>query len=177
MTLPDNIFLIGMMGSWKSTIGRRLAQQFAMTFVDTDDEVEKTSGRSIREIVESGGMKDFRALEEDVLRRVARTTGQVVATGGGIILSRRNRKIICRNGFTILLRSSPAVLLKRIRNLSRRPLLQNADEPAKTLEGIWKERKKKYERVADIIIDTDDKDPLETRKLIVNCLKEHYAEN
>ncbi len=133
--------------------------------------------RSIGEIVESGGMKYFRALEEEVLKKVAKTTGQIVATGGGIVLSRRNRKIISRNGLTILLRSSPAVLLNRISNLSRRPLLQNADDPTKTLEEIWKVRRKMYEGVADIIIDTDDKDPFETRKMIVNCLKEHYAED
>ena len=177
MTLPDNIFLVGMMGSWKSTVGRRLAQQFAMTFIDTDDEVEKMAGRSIGEIVESEGMKYFRALEEEVPRKVAKTTHQVVATGGGIVLSRRNRKIIGRNGLTILLKSSPTVLFKRISNLSRRPLLQNTDDPEKTLKEIWKDRRKRYESVADIIIDTDNKDPLDTRKMIVNYLKEHYAEN
>ncbi|MDR2861184.1 MAG: hypothetical protein LBV07_01360 [Syntrophobacterales bacterium] len=98
-----NIVLIGMPGCGKTTIGRELACRLGMTFADTDIEIERHTGRSVPEIIETEGEAYFRRVEKDIVLKIARETGQVIATGGGSIMVRENRDALLQNGYILFL--------------------------------------------------------------------------
>ena len=103
MLKPRNIFLIGMMGSWKSTIGHPLSQQLGMKFIDMDDEIEERTGKAIPAIFDINGESYFRELETQLLTELALESGKVISTGGGVVISPVNRKIIQSSGLNIFL--------------------------------------------------------------------------
>ena len=110
----ENLFLIGMMGSWKSTVGRKLAEALKLEFIDTD-------------IFREFGEKTFREMETAFFVEKAKQKGQLFSTGGGIILSAENRKVLQENGITFLLDATPQTLANRIHNTTKRPLLSDSD--------------------------------------------------
>jgi shikimate kinase len=109
-----NIFLVGLRASGKSTLGKLLAQRLDMRFVDTDVLVLEKAGRSIADIVAEDGWDAFRSLESEVLREVCARRGQVVATGGGIVLAPENQKLIQQSGMTFFLMVEISTLLGRL---------------------------------------------------------------
>ncbi|SDB07711.1 shikimate kinase [Desulfonatronum thiosulfatophilum] len=119
-TRSDNIFLVGLRGSGKSTLGKLLARRLGMTFVDTDEMVVQKNGHSIPEIVASESWEAFRRLESDVLQEVCNEKGQVVATGGGIILAPDNLKRIQQSGTTFYLMTRIPTLLQRLTSSTAR---------------------------------------------------------
>ncbi|MEO1519561.1 MAG: shikimate kinase [Cyanobacteria bacterium J06633_2] len=133
-----NVFLIGMMGSGKSTIGKRLAEQLNYRFFDTDAVIEKSAQRSINDIFSTDGETAFRALETEVLSQLSTYVRLAIATGGGIILERKNWSYL-RHGIVIWLDTPVDVLYNRLKNDVSRPLLQSPD-PRKTLEVILNQR-------------------------------------
>jgi shikimate kinase len=175
--IPENIYLIGMMGSWKSTVGKRLANNLNLAFTDTDIRVEDKAKLSVGAIFSEKGADYFRTLESEIIKETANQPPHVIATGGGAVLDEGNRNVFRKCGITIYLKASPTTLAKRIKNVDRRPMLQKEQDPLRKIEAILQERKKLYESASDINIDTDGSDPFAVRKRIIQCLKEKYGDN
>ena len=150
----DNIYLIGMMGSGKSTIGEKLANNLNMEYVDIDNDIESVHQMTIVDIFNQLGEKKFREIESAYFLEKSKQTNQVFSTGGGIILNRENRDILKNNGKTFFLEANCETLLNRIKNLSTRPLLDNKN-PIETISLIWEKRKKYYYESSDYTINTN----------------------
>ena len=152
-TPPGNIFLVGMMGAGKTTVGMLLAKRLGKTFVDTDYEIQERTGVTIPVIFDIEGEAGFRRRESAVLEELARRDQLVLATGGGIVLSEINRRVLRERGTVIYLRATIEDLWGRTRHDRNRPLLQTEDPRARIAELIAA-RDPLYRDVADIIIDT-----------------------
>lgn len=148
----NNIFLIGMPGSGKSTIGRKLAEQLHLSFIDLDDEIEKKEGSSVQEIFKKHGEDYFRELERQALLNVVTVnTSAVISTGGGTPCFFDNLTVIKSNGISVFIDTSPAELLKRLNTSEqdKRPKLSDVRELSVTLNNLREERLPFYES-ADI---------------------------
>lgn len=145
-----NIFLIGMMGAGKSTIGKLLAQQLNYNFLDTDPLIEQCAGKSIPEIFANDGEEVFRDLEQQVLSQVSAYTRLVVATGGGIVMRSLNWSHL-HDGIVVWIDVPVDILYDRLKHESdHRPLLQTLD-PLQKLNDIYEQRRDRYAQ-ADISI-------------------------
>jgi 3-dehydroquinate synthase len=149
----QNVFLVGLMGAGKTTIGRILARKLGMKFVDSDHEIEARTGATIPWIFEIEGEACFRRREADVIRDLSAQSGIVLATGGGAILNPDNRACLKAHGTVIYLRASINSILQRTAHDKNRPLLQTAD-PRKKLEELLAVRDPLYTEIADLVIDT-----------------------
>lgn len=149
----SNIFLVGLMGSGKTTIGRALAKKLNKRFVDADHEIEARTGATIPLIFEIEGEASFRQREADVIRDLTAEEGLVLATGGGAIMNAQSRAFLKGRGTVVYLRASVASILQRTSHDKSRPLLQTADPKAR-IEELARERGPYYEEVAHIIIET-----------------------
>ena len=165
----SNIFLIGMMGSWKSTVGKKLATSLDLKFVDTDDEIEEATEQTVAEIFEVRGEAQFREMESAYFVEKSQQFGYVISTGGGIVVSDANRNALQNNGITIFLKASPETLSHRIKNTEKRPLLHGDDSLMK-LSKIWKDRKDFYEASAHLTIETDRLNPAQVLEIIIKKL-------
>lgn len=153
---PPNrtIFLIGMMGAGKSTIGKALAALMGMNFVDLDREIEERCGVSIPHIFEREGEAGFRRRETRLLRAYANASGMVVATGGGIVTRKENREILRASpAFAVHLKVSAEECFRRTQGTDR-PLLQ-CEDPREKICRLLQERGPLYEEVADFSYETD----------------------
>ncbi len=148
-----NIFLVGMMGAGKTTVGKLLAQQLGKTFVDSDEEIQQRTGVTIPHIFDVEGEAGFRQRETNVIQDLVRLDNMVLATGGGAVLNGQNRDALRGNGIVIYLRSSVHDLWQRTRHDRNRPLLQTAD-PRTTLKDLYEQRDPLYSQVADLVIST-----------------------
>ena len=155
MRADENIFLVGLMGAGKTSIGRLLAKRLGKAFVDSDQEIERVTGVKIPVIFEIEGETGFRAREERMLAALVQGGNIVLATGGGAVLSARNRKLLGENGIVVYLRAAVTDLWNRTRHDRNRPLL-HAGEPRAILERLYAERDPLYREVADIIVDTGE---------------------
>ncbi|MEW7849951.1 bifunctional shikimate kinase/3-dehydroquinate synthase AroKB [Massilia aurea] len=149
----NNIFLVGLMGAGKTTIGRLLARKLNRRFVDADHEIEARTGATIPWIFEIEGEACFRRREADVIRDLSAQQGLVLATGGGAVLNPASRALLAERGTVIYLRASIGSILQRTAHDKNRPLLQTAD-PRGKLEQLWTERDPLYREIADLVIDT-----------------------
>jgi shikimate kinase len=149
-----SVVLVGMMGSGKSSIGRRLAARFGTTFVDADGEIEEAAGMTIAEIFDKHGEPYFRAGEARVIARLLDHGPQVLATGGGAFMNRDTRAAIRDKGVSIWLKAEVDVLMKRIKRRGDRPLLKT-DDPAATLTALIEQRYPIYAE-ADVTVLSRD---------------------
>lgn len=149
---PENIYLVGLMGAGKTTVGKALARRLGWQFIDSDHEIEVRTGVSIPTIFEIEGEAGFRARETQVLRELTSLRNVVLATGGGIVLAAENREQLRNNGLVAFLDVPPAQLYERTRHDRKRPLLQVAD-PLQRLRDLYVERLPLYREVADVVID------------------------
>ena len=161
-----NIFITGFSGSGKTEVGRQVAQRLGWRFVDTDDEIARTAGKSIEAIFAEMGESQFRKLERECLARVARVERQVISTGGGIIMDERNRRVMAQNGTIMCLEARPETILERLqaeRDSARepvvRPMLEASDPPAR-IRALKAERQASY-ALADWTVHTDHLTPTE----------------
>jgi shikimate kinase len=148
-----NIFLVGMPGAGKTTIGRALAKRLNMTFADSDKELMARTGVSIATIFEIEGEAGFRVRESVTLAELVQRDGLVLATGGGTVLAPENRRLLKENGTVIYLRATLEDLWQRTHREVSRPLLQTED-PRATLETLLQTRDPLYREVAHLIVDT-----------------------
>jgi shikimate kinase len=151
---PRSVVLVGMMGSGKSSIGRRVALRLGIPFIDADAEIEKAAGMSISDIFAIRGEAEFRAGEARVIARLLESGPQVLATGGGAFVNPQTRAAVAAKGISIWLKADFDVLLKRIRRRHDRPLLKT-DDPAATLRKLMEERDPIYE-LADLTVQSRD---------------------
>jgi len=148
-----NIFLVGLMGSGKTTIGKILARQRGLNFFDSDHEIVARCGVSIPTIFEIEGEAGFRRREACVIDELSRRHGIVLATGGGAILQPENRAVLKARGTVVYLRCQPQELFLRTRHDKNRPLLQ-IDDPLKKLKELYVARHALYMETADIVLDS-----------------------
>ncbi|MTJ11288.1 shikimate kinase [Anabaena sp. UHCC 0187] len=160
-----NLYLIGMMGVGKTTVGKLLAEEIGYRFVDTDEVIVKAAGKSINEIFAENGEAEFRQLESDVLAQVCAFTKLIVATGGGIVMQQQNWSYL-RHGLIVWLDAPIQIILQRLAEDNTRPLLQDADIEGK-LKSLLEQRQPMYSQ-ADLqitISDTETPEEIATRIL------------
>ena len=151
--ITRNIYLVGMMGAGKTSIGRLLSKRSRRRFYDSDHVIEERTGVTIPTIFDLEGEQSFRDREEAVIAELARLSNIVLATGGGAILRENNRQVLCSSGIIVYLRGSVEDLWRRTRKDKNRPLLLT-DNPRQKLAEIYSVRDPIYSSVADIIIET-----------------------
>jgi len=149
----QKLFLVGMMGAGKTTVGRQLAKRLGKSFHDTDREIEARTGVGVAVIFDIEGEAGFRKREAEIIEQVTALDDIVLATGGGAVLDARNRDYLKTRGFVVYLHALPPVLCQRTRGDRTRPLLHGAD-PRERLERLYAERDPLYREVADLVIDT-----------------------
>jgi shikimate kinase len=160
---PKNLFLIGMMGSGKTTIGQALARRLKRPFFDSDQEIEKHTGVQIALIFELEQEAGFRRREAKMLDSLTQRSGIVLATGGGAVLRAENRAWLTNRGTVIYLHACAQNLWSRLRHDKNRPLLRNPD-PLATLEALYVQRDPLYRACADHVVDilTADRPSIDT---------------
>ena len=162
------IYLIGPMGSGKSTIGRLLAQRAGLSFLDIDREIERRSGVSLGWIFDKEGEEGFRQRETSLLRELSTQNSMVIATGGGSVVRQINQGIMKESGFVVFLETSLKTQVERTSKDKRRPLLQNGVDRAKVLGDIYADRIQLYHQLADLTVNTDAGSPHIVIRTIIN---------
>jgi shikimate kinase len=151
--VPGSIFLVGMMGAGKTSVGRVLAKRLQKTFYDSDHVIENRTGVKIPVIFEIEGEAGFRVRESAVVDELTAQCDIVLATGGGAVLSEKNRERMRARGTVVYLRASVRDLLNRTRHDKNRPLLQ-ATDPRARLSELYEKRDPLYREVAHLTVDT-----------------------
>jgi len=170
---PHTIALVGLMGAGKSCIGRRLANNMGMPFMDADQEIERAAGCSIADFFSTHGEKEFREGERKVIRRLLQEEPLILATGGGAYMDEGTRQLLKEKALTIWLRADLDLLLKRVQKRTDRPLLKNVD-PREKLAQLMDVRYPVYAE-ADIIIDSIDGPPDLTLSRVLGELEKCQA--
>jgi shikimate kinase len=171
MKSAENIYLIGLMGAGKTTIGRQLAKALQLPFYDSDKAIEEQTGVDIPTIFEYEGEKGFRAREQNMIKELTQIDGIVLATGGGVILKESNRQILKDNGFVVYLQCSIDKILQRTKRDMQRPLL-HSDDPRKTIEALFTEREAFYLSCSDFKIETSS---MQSKAVVQKILNEYQA--
>ena len=167
----ENIFLIGPMGSGKTAVGRRLADELGRTFYDSDDVIEQRTGVDIPFIFEKEGEAGFRRRESDVVEELSREQGIVLATGGGAIIDAENRRHLGSRGTVIYLSASVNQQLLRTRRSQGRPLLNDGD-PRQTLTELFEQREPLYRELADLVVTTDNRTVASVTREILQVIQD-----
>ncbi len=152
--IAGNLFLIGLMGAGKTTVGRQLAQRLGRSFYDSDQVIVARTGVSIATIFELEGEAGFRERERGVIEELTALPDIVLATGGGAVLDPDNRRCLTERGTVIYLRVTVAAILQRTRYDKTRPLLQ-VDNPAEKLAELYRQRDPIYQEMADMVVGSD----------------------
>ena len=160
----ENLYLIGMMGSGKTTIGELLANKLEKPFIDLDSFIENEQDETISNIFSRDGETQFRNLETEALKLAS---GSVVACGGGVVLRRDNRAFMRSRGIVILLTASVHELSRRVKSIDSRPLLNGPHGRVNALEQLWGTRRTKYIKTAHLFVDTEGLTPKDIAEKII----------
>ncbi|MEH6472836.1 MAG: shikimate kinase AroK [Halopseudomonas sp.] len=166
-----NLFLIGPMGAGKSTIGRLLAQELQLTFVDSDKEIEERAGADIPWIFDVEGESGFRKREVNIIDELTLDSDIVLATGGGAILDSDNRRRLQSRGTVVYLHASLQQQVERTAKDRNRPLLQT-ENPSTVLSELMQIRDPLYRDCCDLLIHTDGRRPKSVARDIIRQLEE-----
>ena len=170
MNPAPNLVLVGPMGAGKTSIGRRLAEHFALAFVDADREIEAQAGASIATIFDCEGEAGYRARERATLARLLAGDGQVLATGGGAVLDAGTRALLRERGFVVHLQVSVGGQLARLSRDRVRPLPQQGDRD-QVLRALAQARAPLYAEVADLVFDTEGLAAGDAARALVGALQ------
>ncbi len=151
--ISQNIFLIGPMGSGKTTIGKHLAKLLMMDFYDCDHELERLTGASVGLIFDVEGEAGFRLRESQLLKQLSEKTSALISTGGGVVCSEENRAVLRSRGLVVYLKTSIEKQLKRLSQDKSRPLLQAEDRTQRLLD-LARVRNPLYDATADLVYST-----------------------
>ena len=168
----QNIFLIGPMGSGKTTIGKHLARMFGLEFYDCDHELERLTGASVNLIFDLEGESGFRLREHHLLKQLAAKSGVLIATGGGVVCNEKNRQLLNSQGLVVYLKTSIENQLKRLEKDKSRPLLQAEDRMKRLLE-LAQTRNPLYDATADLVFSTRNSSVYATAKALSSAIVEH----
>lgn len=151
---PRPVVLVGLTGTGKSTVGRRVANRLGRPFVDVDDELVRRSGREIREWFATEGEAGFRTAEADLMADLLGAPGPaVIAAGGGAVVTRSTRELLGDRALVVWLRAGVPFLVSRLSRKTHRPLLD--DDPMSVLCAMAEERMPLYQEVADVVVDVE----------------------
>jgi shikimate kinase len=173
MMHAGSLYLVGMMGAGKSTVGRLLARRLKLRFFDCDHEIERRCGVKIPLVFEIEGEAGFRAREAETVAELSELPGIVLATGGGAVLLEENRRRLAARGTVIYLRARPEDLYSRVRNDRNRPLLATAD-PLARLRELHRERDPLYRAIADVVVDTGRQSVTALARGLLDKLEERW---
>ena len=166
-----NIVLVGYRGTGKSTVARMLSKKLIMPVFNMDDEITKKAGMSIPEIVEKFGWDSFRDMESEIAEQVSNLDNHIIDTGGGVILRDKNVKNLRKNSKVFWLKADITTIAERIKNGTHRPSLTDGKSFVEEIEEVLIQRKEKYEKAADYIIDTSKLSPLDVVEKIVSLMR------
>lgn len=166
-----NIVLVGMMGAGKTTVGKLLAKNLNREFADIDHIIELEQQKSIIEIFTDEGEKFFREIESNTIKKISQKSNLIISTGGGALQNIDNLSNLQKNGIVIYLKANIEELLRRVKDETQRPLLQEKD-PLDVIKNLIKKREKFY-LMADITIITDNKYPNEITEEIIKVIKNY----
>ncbi|MFZ5633931.1 MAG: shikimate kinase [Bacillota bacterium] len=167
-----NIVLTGFMGTGKTTVGRILAHRLGLQFVDTDEEIERVTGKTVSHMINRYGIIRFRSEESLVIKKLSAGEGYVIATGGGAVLDPENVAALKKNGVVVLIRSSPEVVYKRVKSGQKRPLLAGAGDLAERIRELMAEREEAYRKSADFEVISEEESREEMADKIIKLLRE-----
>ena len=153
VSISGNIFLVGMMGAGKTSVGRVLAKRQGKVFYDSDHVIEERTGVRVPVIFDIEGEEGFRSRERAVIRELTEQNNIVLATGGGAVLDPENRHLLHQHGTVVYLRAAVRDLVNRTRHDKNRPLLQT-DDPRARIAAIFEQRDPLYKEVAHVVIET-----------------------
>lgn len=170
-TFP-NVYLIGPMGSGKTTIGQRLAKKLGLEFLDCDQELEKQTGASVNLIFDVEGEEGFRQRETRMLRKLASRNRVLLATGGGAVLKKENRKLLRDSGLVVYLETTVSQQLRRLHRDKARPLLQSGDRKER-LNRLANQRNPLYEELADITFPAQNRDLETAARTLCDVIRAH----
>jgi len=157
------------MGAGKTAVGKELSRLLDMKLIDVDTEIEKSEKMTIHEIFKQFGEQRFREIETEMIKKISKNKNIVISTGGGAVLRQENTNALRENGVIVCLTATPETILKRTSMNSDRPLLQ-VDDPLKKIKELLHYRMPFYKK-ADIMIDTEDKTPLQIAEEIIERMK------
>lgn len=174
-----NIVLIGMSGVGKTSVGKYIAEELRMKFIDTDDIIIFNSGKTIKYIFDKYGEEYFRTLEKEVIDSTSMHKEIVISTGGGVVLSSLNIDILKTNGIIFLLEANLNTICNNIRSSisskDHRPLLEDSFNLRNKIEGIYRKRKNLYLSSADHVVSVDDRSIEDIGDEIINTLRSLYS--
>jgi len=167
----NNIVLIGMMGSGKTSVGQAISQKANLPFIDTDAMIEGSTKMTISHIFEQYGETYFRSLEAEAAQQAALHIGTVIATGGGIILSPQNMVLLGVSGLVVYLRGNTSQLYERTAGDRSRPLLNAADKRLMKIEELLVQREPLYTQYSDLILDIGEASVDELSEIVLERVK------
>lgn len=153
----ENIFLIGFMGSGKSTVASCLAEKYGMEIIEMDQLIVEREGMSIPDIFAQKGEPYFRDAETNLLIEIQSEQNKVVSCGGGVVLRENNVEEMKKSGKIVLLSAKPETILERVKDDDNRPLLRG-NKNVEFISDMMEKRRSKYESAADVVIQTDGKE-------------------
>lgn len=171
---PENVLLVGFMGSGKSTIGRLAAKAIHFQFLDTDQLIIDRTGRQISDLFAELGEDYFRDQETAVIRSLITANRCIIATGGGAVIRPENREMLRRSGFVVRLTASEDILLDRVSRNTKRPLLQ-CENPREAIRKLLATREEAYEHAAHCTIDTSTLTVPEAVDALTQAIQRHFA--
>ena len=170
-----NVFLIGFMGSGKSTIASYLAENYGMEIIDMDQLIVEREGMAIPDIFAQKGELYFRDVETSLLIEIQGEQNKVVSCGGGVVLREKNIQAMKKSGQVVLLNAKPETILERVKDDDNRPLLRG-NKNVQFIHDMMEKRQPKYEAAADLVIHTDGKSADEICKEIISNVKINKVE-
>ena len=170
-----NIYFCGMIGSGKTTIGKRLAQSLALNFYDLDQEMDRILGYSFHKLVEEEGWVAFRELEYSICKRFAEIDNSIICLGGGTVRYEWNLDVIKGSGLTILMTASREELIRRVK-LADRPRVNVGTNVEEDIRMIWEKSKDQYYGAADLVYAADQKsieeEVLELKQMVLEYFQQ-----